>query len=78
MALEKYRKLYLNEDVAHGDVDMDGKIDENDAKRLAQYLADWITSVNENAADCNNDETIDIKDIIIIAQYISGQDVNLG
>ena len=72
------RKLYLNEDVAHGDVDMDGKVNDNDTKRLAQYLADWITSANKKAADCNGDGDINAIDAVILVQYISGRDVILG
>ena len=72
------RKLYLNEDVAHGDVDMDGKVNDNDTKRLDQYLADWITSANKKAADCNGYGDINAIDAVILVQYISGRDVILG
>ena len=74
-------RIHYNYDssvVAAGDANGDGVIDIKDAVHLAQHLAGWSVSIDENAADCNGDGKVDIKDAVLLAQYLAGWNVTLG
>jgi hypothetical protein len=74
-------RIHYNYDssvVAAGDANGDGVIDIKDAVLLAQHLAGWSVSIDENAADCNGDGKVDIKDAVLLAQYLAGWNVTLG
>ncbi len=65
--------------VIYGDVNGDGTISTVDLVIMAQYIAGWsITLQNENAADVNNDGVINVLDLVILSQHIAGWDVTLG
>lgn len=76
----------VNEEVAvpeyiPGDIFSDGRVNVNDAIKLAQYLADWdvtLTASEEKAADVMADGKINVNDAIKLAQYLADWDVTLG
>lgn len=60
----------------YGDVNEDGKVDNEDRIYLARYVANWdnypLTDSAKNNADVNDDNIVDEKDRDILARYIDG------
>ena len=65
-------------DVVIGDVSGDNEIDLEDVNILAQVLAGWDLTVNEDALDVNADGTVNLKDLVLLAQFVAGWEVKLG
>jgi lysophospholipase L1-like esterase len=65
-------------DVVIGDVSGDNEIDLEDVNILAQWLAGWDLTVNEDALDVNADGTVNLKDLVLLAQFVAGWEVKLG
>ena len=67
-------KLALNI-VAVGDVNTDGDVDENDAKKLLKYLANPETEgVFADAGDVNNDGRVGLLDYVILRRFVNGRE----
>ena len=49
-----------------------------DVTALAEALAGWDTTANEDALDVNGDGTVNLKDLVLLAQYVAGWDVDLA
>lgn len=55
------------------DVDLDGKISENDAKLIQKYIVRTVTKLPIKYGDANGDGRIDIKDATEIQKYVANQ-----
>ena len=76
-----YKASYISfnvVDVIFGDVNDDNAINGKDGIILSQYLAEWGTEINLDAADVNGDGVVNGKDSIILSQYLAAWDVELG
>ena len=61
-----------------GDVNVDGKIDTQDAVLLKKYLAGYgDLDVIEDACDVNIDGSINSTDAVILLKYLAGYDVGI-
>ena len=60
-----------------GDVNGDGLVNNKDATRMFQYIANWDVEVNEDALDINGDGKVNSKDATRIFQYMADWDVEL-
>jgi len=60
-----------------GDINGDGKVNNKDLTRLAQYFAGWDVEVSEPVIDVNGDGKVNNKDLTRLAQYLAGWDVEL-
>ena len=49
-----------------------------DVTALAEALAGWDNDLNEDALDLNGDGVQNLKDLVLLAQYVAGWDVTLG
>ena len=65
-------------DYTPGDINDDGVVNGKDGIILSQYLAEWGTEINLDAADVNGDGVVNGKDSIILSQYLAAWDVELG
>ncbi len=79
--------LYAVWGIKYGDINIDGNINSEDIRLLAEFLAGNQTTINftranvrVSAADSETDlsSNLDIMDLILLAQYISGKNVTLG
>lgn len=63
-----------------GDVNLDGKVDINDATLLQQYLSELVTLSDEQlaVADANGDGKVNIGDVTAIQRYIAELIPSLG
>lgn len=65
--------------VHYGDVNKDGKIDQNDVEALKKYLAEHQgVKIDENAADVNVNKQVDIQDLLLIERKAAGEEIILG
>ena len=65
----------------YGDIYKDGKVNANDAVKLAQKLANWnieFTAEDEKNADVFCDGVLNAADAVKLAQFLAGWDVQLG
>ena len=65
----------------YGDIYKDGKVNANDAVKLAQKLAKWdieFTAEDEKNADVFYDGVLNAADAVKLAQFLAGWDVKLG
>ena len=62
----------------YGDVNSDGRVNNNDVTQLLHYLAGWNVSVNKKSSDVNKDGAINGKDVTAIKQYAKGWSGTLG
>ncbi len=60
-----------------GDVDNSEGVTVDDALAIIGLFTEINMSANYQNADVNNDQQIDIKDVLLILQYVSGWDVTL-
>ncbi len=61
-----------------GDLDNSGSVNLNDLVLLAQRVAKWPVTVNEEAADVDGDESVTLSDVTYLAKYLAGWNVVLG
>lgn len=60
-----------------GDINGDGKVNNQDGTFLLRHLAGWDINVNESALDINNDSAVNNKDATILLRYLAGWNVNI-
>ena len=60
-----------------GDINDDGKVNNKDLTRLAQYLAGKNVTVVEACLDVNGDGKVNNKDLTRLAQYLAGKNVEI-
>ena len=60
-----------------GDINGNGKVNNQDLTVLFQYLSGWDVPVNENALDVNGDGKVNNQDLTILFQYLSGWNVKI-
>ena len=60
-----------------GDADDDGEVLPDDAMAMLKYLAGPPIEISDPAADVKGDETVDVKDILLILHYFAGRPVKL-
>ncbi|MBO5702313.1 MAG: InlB B-repeat-containing protein [Clostridia bacterium] len=65
-------EIIPREGLTLADVNMDGALDEDDAKTLLQHITGHDIDVNEEAIDVNGDGEVNIRDTAIILQYLKG------
>ena len=56
-------------DFTPGDVDGNGKVDNNDLILLTRYRARWKITINMDAADVNSNGKVDNEDLILLTRY---------
>lgn len=61
-----------------GDANSDGTVNNRDAARVLQYVAQWDVEIDLDAADANGDGTVNNRDAARILQYVAQWDVTLG
>lgn len=54
-----------------GDVNQDGRTDQDDVNVLRRYLAKFSVHLDKNAADVNGDGTVNLIDLIILSRYVA-------
>ena len=69
--------LRLKPDHTPGDINGDGRVNNRDLTRLAQYLAGKDVEYVKEALDVNGDGKANNKDLTRLAQYLAGRDVEL-
>ncbi len=72
------KSIFLDLNIIFGDVNNDGSINNKDLGILMQYLNDWDTVINTDAADVNADGKVNNKDYGLLMQYLNNWDVTLG
>ena len=65
-------------DIAYGDLNSDGEINNRDLVMMQQYLNNWEITIDEDAADVNGDGEINNRDLVPLQQYLNNWDVTLG
>lgn len=60
-----------------GNINDDGEVNLSDVVVLAQKMAGWDVSCNQNALDVNGDSATNLQDVVYLAQYVAGWDVQL-
>ena len=60
-----------------GDINGDGKSNNKDATRLAQFLAEWDVDINAHCVDVNGDGKVNNKDLTRLFQYLANWDVEI-
>lgn len=76
-ALENNLDFVKITDIENGDVSVDGVVNNRDAARILQFVADWGVEIDEEAADVTGDGKVNNRDAARILQYIAGWDVTL-
>lgn len=61
-----------------GDANSDGSVNNRDAARILQYVAQWDVEIDMLAADANGDGFVNNRDAARILQYVAQWDVTLG
>lgn len=65
--------------VLYGDVNADGKLDDNDVNMLKLYIAEEEPDgFVLNNADVNRNGVVDLKDLLMIKKHLAGWDISLG
>ena len=70
-------KLYNCEDLLYGDVNQDGRINTSDCSSLICYLV-HDRLIDEIASDVNDDGYLDVRDLVRLSRYVSGEQCALG
>ena len=65
-------------EVAYGDLNGDGNINNRDLALMQQFLNGWDVTPDEAAADVNGDGNINNRDLAMLQQFLNGWDVTLG
>ncbi len=65
----------LKSDIAIGDVNGDGVINNRDSVLLVRYLNDWDVTIFEEASDTNGDGLINNRDYVLLVRYLNDWDV---
>ncbi len=69
--------VFASADVAKGDVNGDGSVDQNDRMVLARFIAGWDgydALVDTEAADIDGNGKVTAKDRMILSRYLDGWD----
>ena len=67
----------INE-IMHGDLNSDEKINLLDLVALRKHLAKWNIVIDINAADCNADGKVNLLDLVLLRKYLAKWNVTLG
>ena len=66
------------DEIAYGDVDGNGRINNRDLGALQQYLHEWDVDVNLDACDVDGNGRVNNRDLGVLQQYLNEWDVTLG
>ncbi len=69
--------VYNFAEVLVGDINADGRVDEEDATLLMQYVAGWNVEADERTIDTNGSGSVNNKDVTRLLQYLAGHNVTM-
>lgn len=64
--------------VLYGDCNRSGAVELDDLTLLAKYIAEWTVTIDEDAANVDDEAGITIIDLTLLAKFLAGWTVELG